>query len=198
MIGYLSGKYIESEGSLVTMEVAGIGYELLCTNTVIVNLPIQGEETIIYTYMNVREDEVSLFGFSTKAEKRLFLQLLSVNGVGAKTALVIISSCNYADLVSSITLEDVSIVAGVKGIGKKTAERIILELKDKIDITDMLLQPKQSSSEVQNTAQIQDAIMVLTTLGLKQSEALTESRRVAEIGDTAEEIVSKVLKGMGR
>ncbi|MDD4351013.1 MAG: Holliday junction branch migration protein RuvA [Clostridia bacterium] len=195
MIGFLNGVLRHKYGNNVIIECAGVGYEVMLTNSTFCNMPEIDEEVQIYTYMNLREDGVFLFGFDSIEEKHLFLNLITVSGVGAKTAIQILSGVNKNDLVNSIVGEDASIISNVKGIGKKTAERIILELKDKIDPYEYIIGEKvQISSEM--TA-VYDAVIVLTSLGISKQQATTLARSVAEKNDSAEQIVSKALKEMG-
>ena len=197
MIGFLNGIYKGCIGSYIWLECGGVGFEICATNSVLSNLPLENESMKVYTFMNVKEDEMSLFGFSSMEEKQLFLKLISVSGVGAKTAIQILSMAKFNDIVSSILTEDSSVIASVKGIGKKTAERIVLELKDKLNPYEYILPMEQIGKPQVEPNALQDAITALTHLGMRQIEASTIARQVAKEGDNAEDIISKVLRNMG-
>ena len=195
MIGFIKGILREKDMGNITVEVGGVGFLVAVTNSCMANLPDVDEEVKIYTYMQVKEDELSLFGFVSPEEKKFFLQLISVSGVGPKTALQILSAERMTALITSIINEDVSVIANCKGIGKKTAERIVLELKDKIKPFDYIL-PQEAPVNVKN-ASIDDAVVVLTSLGIGKNEALRLAKEVFADGDTAEQIVAKALHNMG-
>ncbi len=198
MINFIRGILRDKDYGTITVEFGGVGFQILCTNSCMINLPNLDEEVKIYTYMHVREDEMSLYGFVSPEEKKLFLQLITVSGVGSKTAIQILSAERMSSIVSSIINEDTKVIASCKGIGKKIAERIILELKDKIKPFDYIL-PNESvikDTAVNNQA-IEDAVAVLTTLGLSKNRATELARECAGDTDTAEQIVAKVLHNMG-
>ena len=195
MIGFIKGILREKDMGNITVEVGGVGFLISVTNSCMANLPNVDEEVKIYTYMQVKEDELSLFGFVSPEEKRFFLQLISVSGVGPKTALQILSAERMTTLITSIINEDCSVIANCKGIGKKTAERIIVELKDKIKPFDYIL-PQDAPVSIKN-ASIDDAVVVLTSLGIGKNEALRLAKDVFTDGDTAEQIVAKALHNLG-
>ena len=195
MIGFIKGVLREvSEGKIV-VECGGVGFVITVTNSCLANLPEIDEEVKIFTYMHVAEDELSLYGFSSPEEKKLFLQLISVSGVGNKTAIQILSAQRMNVIISSIINEDASVIGGCKGVGKKTAERIIVELKDKIKPLDYIL-PNEAVAPVRNE-KIEEAVVVLTSLGLSKNDATNLARDVANDDDTAEQIVAKALHEMG-
>lgn len=196
MIGFVKGVLREINEGTITVESGGIGFLISVTNSCMANLPNVDEEVKIYTYMHVSEDEMSLYGFVSPEEKRLFLQLISVSGVGNKTAIQILSAERMNAIISSIINEDVSVIAGCKGIGKKTAERIIVELKDKIKPLDYIL-PTEAVAPIKN-ANIDEAVVVLTSLGLSKNEATRIAKDVALNDDSAETIVAKALHYMGK
>ena len=195
MIGYIQGILKEKDYNNVTVDCNGIGYQIMVTNSCIANMPDLEQEVKIYTYLHVREDEMSLYGFVSPEEKRLFLQLITVSGVGSKTALQILSAERMGAIINSIINEDASVIASCKGIGKKVAEKIIVELKDKIRPLDYIL-PNESIF-TQSNEFIEDAVVVLTSLGLSKNQASKMAREVAKENDTAEDIVAKVLHNMG-
>ncbi|HIU06909.1 MAG TPA: Holliday junction branch migration protein RuvA [Candidatus Onthoplasma faecigallinarum] len=195
MIGYIQGILKEKDYNNVTVDCNGIGYQIMVTNSCMANMPDLEQEVKIYTYLHVREDEMSLYGFVSPEEKRLFLQLITVSGVGSKTALQILSAERMGAIINSIINEDSSVIASCKGIGKKVAEKIIVELKDKIRPLDYIL-PNESIF-TQSNEFIEDAVVVLTSLGLSKNQASKMAREVAKENDTAEDIVAKVLHNMG-
>ena len=195
MIGFIKGILREKDYDRVTVEVGGVGFSIMVTNSCMANLPAVDEEVKIYTYLHVKEDERSLYGFVSPEEKRLFLQLITVSGVGSKTAIQILSAERMSAIINSIINEDVSVIGRCKGIGKKTAERIIVELKDKIRPFDYVL-PNENVITANNEF-IDDAVAVITSLGIPKTQANKLAREVAKDSDTAEDIVSKVLHNLG-
>ena len=198
MVGFIKGILRDKDYDSVTVECNGVGFLISVTNSCMASMPLIDEEVKIYTYLHVREDEMSLYGFVSPEEKRLFMQLISVSGVGSKTAIQILSAERMSAIINSIINEDVSVIANCKGIGKKTAERIILELKDKIKPFDYII-PNDNlmTSIVENSQAIEDAVVVLTSLGLTKNDALKRAKEVMDKHDTAEQIVAKVLHNMG-
>jgi Holliday junction DNA helicase RuvA len=136
MIGSLKGKIISRRPDNVLIEVNGVGYHVNVPLNILANLPPQGQDVFLQIYTHVREDAIQLFGFSTEAEKKVFVALLGVSGVGPKMALTIISGISYNDFLSAIEREDVAMLCRIPGLGKKTAHRLILELREKLPSTD--------------------------------------------------------------
>ncbi len=195
MIGFIKGILKEKDFNNITVDCNGVGFQIFVTNSCMANLPDIDNEVQIYTYLHVREDEMSLYGFVSPEEKRLFLQLITVSGVGSKTAIQILSAERMSAIINSIINEDSSVIASCKGIGKKVAEKIIVELKDKIKPLDYIL-PNESIF-AQNNENIEEAIIVLTSLGMSKTQASKLAREVASENDTAEQIVAKALHNMG-
>ena len=193
MLAFINGILREKYEGVAVIECAGLGYEVILTNSAFCNLPNIDEQVKLPTYLLVREDEWVIFGFSSIEEKNLFLQLITVSGVGAKTAIQILSGVKQSDLVNSIVGGDSHLISTVKGIGKKTAERIVLELKDKLNPYEYVLPMFDKPAEYDANA-IDDAVMVLTSLGINKQQATQLARRVAETTDTAEQIVAKALR----
>ena len=193
MIGFVNGILRYKGDGVVVVECGGIGYEVYLTNSAFYNLPDLDEPVKLFTWMLVKEDEMSLFGFESLEEKSLFLQLISVSGVGAKTALQILSGVKQKDLVNAIVGEDTNFISKIKGIGKKTAERIVLELKDKLNPYEYVLPLFEAQTQTDPSA-INDAVVVLTSLGISKQQASMLARKVSQAGDTAEDIVAKALK----
>lgn len=190
MYNFIKGKIFSKENGLLILENNGIGYEINVSNNAIDKLPMEGEEVKVLTYLQVREDEMSLYGFYSKAEKDMFLNLITVNGIGPKMAIGILSNVGLSDLQMAIVNQDTKILSKIKGIGAKTAERIILELKEKISTTEDIefVENKNANKE------IQDAIFALESLGMQRIDAVKSVRQVAENTDKAEDIIAKVLK----
>ena len=132
MIGYIKGKVLAAEAGAVLLENGGIGYELVCSGALFAKLA-SAKEGEAYTDLQVREDGVSLFGFVSLEEKKMFLQLVTVSGVGPKMGIAILSGMSVQDIAVAIASSDVKLLSSVKGLGKKTAERIILELREKVN-----------------------------------------------------------------
>ncbi len=198
MLGFIKGILRDKDYDNITVECGGVGFNIMVTNSCMANLPGLDEEVKIYTYLHVREDEMSLYGFESPEEKRLFLQLITVSGVGSKTAIGILSAERMSAIINSIINEDTSVIANCKGIGKKTAERIILELKDKIKPFDYIIPNDNLFTAMQeNSKALEDALIVLTSLGLSKNDATKKAKEVMTKHDTAEQIVAKVLHDMG-
>ena len=198
MLGFIRGILRDKDYDNITVECGGVGFNIMVTNSCMANLPGLDEEVKIYTYLHVREDEMSLYGFESPEEKKLFLQLISVSGVGSKTAIGILSAERMSAIINSIINEDTSVIANCKGIGKKTAERIIVELKDKIKPFDYIIPNDNLFDAMQeNSKALEDALIVLTSLGLSKNDATKKAKEVMTKHDTAEQIVAKVLRNMG-
>ena len=148
MIGYLRGRVLSLQPGYILLDVNGVGYEVICSGAAFANLSgvKKGEEGEVYTYLQVSEQGVALYGFSDLKEKELFLRLTSVQGVGAKLAIAALSSLRPADLAEAIYTADVKRLTAVKGLGKKTAERIVLELHGKISADEILGEAAEPSA----------------------------------------------------
>lgn len=194
MIAFLVGIVEEKREGLLVLNVNGVGYELCISNNSLVALPQIGETTKVLTYMAVREDGVFLFGFTSREEKDLFLKLITVSGVGPKLALSVLSGMNISDLTIAINREETNRLAKIKGLGKKTAERICLELKDKVNSMVLPLEMGAIPDQVDEDA-VNLATETLVSLGINKNEAYRLARSYAKDGATAEEIISKALRG---
>ena len=133
MIGKIAGKLIEKHPPQIVVDVHGVGYELDVPMSTFYNLPATGAEVALYTHLVVREDAHQLYGFATEGERHAFRQLLRISGVGARTALSVLSGLSVSDLRDAVAQQDAGRLIKVPGIGKKTAERLLLELRDKLD-----------------------------------------------------------------
>ena len=135
MIGKISGKLIERHPPRVMVDVHGVGYEIDVPMSTFYQLPAAGSDVVLHTHLVVREDAHLLFGFASEQERHVFRQLLKISGVGARTALSVLSGMSVSDLYNAVAAQDSGRLVKVPGIGKKTAERLLLELKDKLDVT---------------------------------------------------------------
>ena len=194
MINYISGELVaKTDGSLI-VENNGIGYEIFVSTTDLSAVGFIGENVKIFTYLNVKEDEMSLYGFLTKEEKDMFLKLISVSGIGPKLALGVLSGLSISDLAVAIKKEDVKMLSTIKGLGKKTAERLVLELKDKIDIIGF-------SSSIDDIPVVDESIVdeatdALIALGISKNEAYRLAKINAEGSLTTEDIIRKAFQNL--
>ena len=194
MIAYLKGKLVHKEPTHVIVEVGGVGYQASISFNTFSDIKDR-EDIRLSTYLHVREDAHVLFGFSTEAEKSMFLNLISVNGVGPNTAMMVLSSLPPEELKSAILREDAATLQAVKGIGRKTAQRLILELRDKLR--------KSGPNEIltlggsQNNTTRQEALTALMTLGIPRAAAEKSIETVLKkSGNTIslEDLVKQALK----
>ena len=195
MLSFLIGSIEEKMEGAVVINVGGVGFELAVSSNTLQSLPMPGETTKVYTYMSVREDDISLFGFSSIDERNIFNQLITVSGIGPKMALSILSGLSLSDLVIAITKEDVKILSKIKGLGKKTAERLCLELKDKLSLFGYADSVQQTFDTDYDEDAVQMATDTLISLGINKNEAYILARANAANNATAEEIISKSLRG---
>jgi Holliday junction DNA helicase RuvA len=168
MIAYLKGKLTEKDPTFVIVDIQGVGYQVkisLNTYAAIKHL----DEVLLHTHLHIREDAHVLFGFSTPAERKRFLELISISGVGATTAMMVLSSLSPEELQHAIINGDLKLIQGVKGIGSKTAQRIVLELKDKM-IKEGWEEKNLDSPKISNTLQ-NEALSALVTLGIPRVAA---------------------------
>jgi Holliday junction DNA helicase RuvA len=166
MIARLNGLLIEKTPPLIVLECAGVGYEVEVPMSTFYNLPEVGVKITLLTHMVVREDAQLLYGFGTEQEKSTFRQLLKVNGIGAKSALSILSGVSIDELVQAVSMQEVGMLTRIPGIGKKTAERLLLELKDKFSAAGL------SASSNQTKSASYDILNALLALGYNDREAL--------------------------
>jgi Holliday junction DNA helicase RuvA len=166
MIAFINGRLAGIEAAAVIIDVGGIGYRVQVPLSLINSLPEPGGQIMLHTHLAVREDDISLYGFKEREELEYFLKLLNVSGVGPKGALAVLSLFAPAELGQSIVNEDISALTRVPGIGKKTAGRIILELKDKIPVVAF----KDGSGRIQSGL-LNDAVAALESLGYSTQEA---------------------------
>lgn len=197
MITFLEGIIDEKEPTHVVMNVGGVGYEVVISLNSFDRLPPPGESVRLLTYDHIREDEHRLFGFVTADERRVFTLLLGVSGIGPKIALSALSGMTVREIKVAIKDGDVKRLSSISGIGRKTAERMIIELRDKFSAGEMLASVTSGTPE--SDIKLRDSILALVSLGYKRSEAQDLVLRVINQpqmgGLTVEDIVRKALAG---
>ena len=195
MFSYVYGEIAEYGNSTVVVDVNGVGFELSVSGYTMADC-VKGQKQKLYAYMQVKEDGIALFGFSTMEEKNMFLRLISVSGIGCKVALSILSGIDSNSLAQAIFNGDTKLLTKVKGLGKKTAERLVLELKEKVvvDAADMVL-PITQNPDLQINKDIQNAIAVLCSLGKSQADAEKLVEAAAKLGaTTTEELINMAFR----
>jgi Holliday junction DNA helicase RuvA len=195
MIGSLIGLIKEKTPSAILLEVNGIGYEIAVPLSTSFQLPNVGESAYLLTHLVVREDQHSLYGFATDEERKLFRALIKISGVGAKLAITILSGTNVNGFIQSVVNEDIDALVHLPGIGKKTAERLIVEMKDKIsEITN----DENSLSQNNENSAVAEAINALVNLGYKTKDAKTILDKIESEGLTVEELIRQALKSLNK
>ena len=197
MIRFVHGILREKKEDSLIIEAGGLGYGVRVPISVLSEAPPIGEELLLHTYFSVREDGQDLFGFFTEKDRDFFMQLISVSGIGAKTALGILSCFRREELIALILSADSKRIQKAPGLGKKSAERLILELKDKLQVEDALpgaVEPEEPLSGGFNEA-MQEAMEALLSLGYKQGEARTAIVKLPNVEEmNAEEILRSALR----
>lgn len=206
MITYIRGELTEVNEDGIVVETNGLGYEIRMPLSSLDELPRIGSSLKVYTYLHVREDVIGLFGFINKDDLSIFKLLITVNGIGPKGALGILSAITPDDLRFAVLSEDVRTIAKAPGIGSKTASKLIIELKDKLKLEDAFEQRLTNENELKNTAQASgsklaeirnEAIQALVVLGYSNTDAAKVVRKIAVSEDmTSEDILSLSLKSL--
>ena len=199
MIGYLKGKVKDLTPEYALLEVNGVGDEVVCSGAAFSRLSgvRAGEDGEVYTYLQVKEDGVALFGFVDLREKELFLKLTSVQGVGAKLAIAVLSSMRPEEVSEAIAAADAKRLSAVKGLGKKTADRIILELHGKISADELLGESKGAIPVKAVSGEDDDAVAALMGLGFTRQESARAVERARAAGaKTVEDVLALALRGM--
>ena len=195
MIGSLIGLIKEKTPSVILLEVNGIGYEISIPLSTSFQLPKVGESAFLLTHLVVREDQHSLYGFATEEERKLFRALIKISGVGAKLAITILSGTNVTGFIQSVVNEDIDALVHLPGIGKKTAERLVVEMKDKIsEISDE--QHNLQDSGV-NSA-VAEAINALVNLGYKTKDAKNILDKIDSEELSVEDLIRQALKSLNK
>jgi Holliday junction DNA helicase RuvA len=195
MIAYLRGKLAYKDPTFVIIDVGGMGYEVKISLSTY-SFVKDKEDVLLQTYLHIKEDAHTLFGFGDISERKRFLDLISISGVGPSTGLMILSSLSPEELQQAIIQEDVKTIQGVKGIGVKTAQRIILELKDKMKKEGILDSGKPAAYQPRNTLR-DEALSALVTLGIPKANAMKQIDLIlAEKGNdiSLEELIKFTLK----
>ncbi len=198
MYAYLNGKVAEKGPNSLVIDVNGVGYLLSVSMNTLQETPPIGENMKVYTLLSVREDAMELYGFASQEEKKMFSRLLSVSGIGPKVALSILGAMPLRDLTLAIVTGDITSLSRAPGVGKKTAQRIALELKEKVDESDLnytVNAPAGSFTPVQEDA-AQEALAALQALGYTAAEAAKAVSQVRGQSDSANEIVRLALRNM--
>jgi Holliday junction DNA helicase RuvA len=192
MIGRLRGTLVAKQPPWLLIEVGGVGYEVQAPMSTVFDLPETGKEVVLLTHYAVKEDTAAIFGFLRESERVLFRALQKVSGIGAKTALAVLSGVSVGDFARLVQSGDVGSLTRVPGIGKKTAERIVVELRDRVDGIAMTA-PGFSENPIPRDA-VGEATVALQQLGYKPVESVRLVKDAAQPGDDAEAIIRKALK----
>ncbi len=196
MIGRLRGILLEKTPPFLLLEVQGVGYEVEAPMSTFYQLPAQGEEVMLYTHLIVREDAQLLCGFASESERRLFRSLIRVNGVGAKLALAILSGMSADEFAAAVQDEDTARLTRLPGVGKKTAERLIVEMRDRL--ADWQAAPAAASAGEPVPAAagdpVKEALTALVALGYRPAEASRMVEKVDSDGLGSEDIIREALK----
>ena len=201
MTPYLRGKVLTTTAETAILDVNGVGYEVYCSGGAFKKLVI-GQVGEIYTYLQVKEDGITLFGFADPKEKELFLKLITVSGVGPKMGIAILAAMSAEEFARVISTADVKTLSKVKGLGKKTAEKIVLELHGKISALEVLgasgemVGGETAQPTAKATPEEEEAITALMGLGFTRTESAQAVKKAKDLGATSvEEIIMKALQG---
>ena len=201
MISFIRGILNARTENSVIIDVNGLGFEVFIPLSVQEQLPSIGDELTLYTYMNVKEDEMSLYGFLDRDDLSMFKLLISVSGIGPKGAQSILSGLSADDLRFAILSQDVKAISKAPGVGPRTAQRVILELKDKVNLEDGFSHLSESTSVGRGSkvpSERNDAIMALTVLGYSNTDAMRAVTSIDTEGKSTEDILHEALKKLGR
>ncbi len=202
MIGRLRGILVNKQPPQLLVDVQGVGYELEASMSTFYQLPASGQEVVLHTHLVVREDAQLLYGFYAESERQLFRNLIRINGVGPKLALTILSGISAEEFTHCIIEHDTKALTSLPGVGKKTAERLIVELRDRLgDELSAIFHEGFSNPDITKpyeTSPVSDAVSALVSLGYKAQEASRMVRLVEADGLEAEAIIRAALKGAGR
>lgn len=204
MIAFLRGRVLTTTAETVILDVNGVGYEAFCTGAVFRKITV-GAVAELYTYLQVKEDGITLFGFDTPKEKELFLKLISVSGVGPKLGISILAALSADDFAYAVATADVKRLSAVKGLGKKTAEKIVLELHGKISAAEVLGASGDDFTPTATTADApaklsaieEEGVSALMGLGFTRAESTQAVKKARDGGaKTVEEIIMRALQGV--
>ena len=200
MIAFLKGRPVSSGTDCIVIDVSGVGYKVFVPTPVIGVVAESQEDVIIHTYMHVREDTMQLFGFLQDSDREVFELLIQVSGIGPKVALGVMSAMPVPSLVSAVVQEQVQVLTQIPGVGKKTAQRMIIELKDKLGKLETGSAPGMTFTAESSPDESGDALHALIALGYNALEAKRVLGKVMGSGAllSSEELVRKALKELGR
>ena len=197
MFAHFDGTVAEKTADSIVLDVNGVGYLLLVSGATLSMAPQVGERMKLYATLNVREDAMELFGFYSREEKSMYERLKGVSGIGSRTALQILSSMSVRDLSLALVSGDANALTRVPGIGKKTAQRLVLELKDKVEDSQLTGSAAGISPKAASAGPEGEAVAALVALGYSASEAARAVSRVVGQTDKADELIFLALKGLG-
>lgn len=201
MIGFLRGILLDKQPPFITLDVNGVGYELEVPMSTLFQLPETGKQLELHTHLVVREDAQLLFGFYTRKDRQMFRELIRLKGVGPKLALALMSGMSGDELIACVQAEDITRLTKVPGVGKKTAERLLVELKGKFkdwDVPAGVALPSADVTSNYSTNAEQDAVSALVSLGFKPAEASKAVRAVFADDLRSEELIRLALRGLGQ
>ncbi len=200
MIGFLRGVLVSKKAPSLLLDVHGVGYEIDAPMSTFFNLPKEGEEVFLYTHLAVREDAHALYGFLSESERALFRSLIKTNGVGAKLALGILSGLSVEEFQRCIHSGNTAMLVRLPGIGKKTAERLVIEMRDRLPETDgaTLAVGVGGVSALSVASPVADAVSALVALGFKPQDANAMVRSIPAEGKSSEDLIRLALQGKGR
>jgi len=196
MYDFISGQLVEKNAARAVIEATGIGFQLLISLNTYQNLPAEGQAVKLYCHLHVREDVMQLLGFSAREERTLFEFLITVSGVGPKLAMTILSGLKPSELISALQTEDERKLSSVSGVGKKTAQRLIIELKDKIKIPVLTGNLPVAEPEFTMNSLQEEVLMALLALGYNRHQAGKAIEKIARENEfrTVEEYIRKALQ----
>ena len=194
MISFLKGKLAEKESTYACIDCHGVGYEVEIPLSTFEKMPELDQDVSVHVYFHMTDDGIRLFGFHTRAEKTMFSKIISISGIGPKLGLSVLSTLSVSSIVNAILLNDIKILSTVSGLGKKKAQRLIIELKDKVG--DVKCYDVQENSVADLDTHYTEALTALMTLGYKQNEIANVLRTVKESGEllSVEEIVKRSIR----
>lgn len=195
MIGRLQGTLLEKQPPSVLIDVQGVGYELEASMSTFYQLPECGESIVLHTHLVVREDAQLLYGFHSLAERQMFRNLIRISGVGPKLALTILSGMSADDFSRCIMEGDSKALTRLPGVGKKTAERLVIELKDRLEKDDTVTLPGAPVAVEKAANPVNDAVSALISLGYKAQQASQMVRELDVDGKSTEDIIRTALQG---
>lgn len=198
MIAYVKGILAEKSFDRVIVEAAGVGYELFIPVSTFDKLPREGEEVKLLAWHCVREDDEILFGFATSPEREMFLKLTQVSGVGPKIAIAILSGSSIGELSLAIASGNSKRISAIKGVGKKTAEKICVELKDKVNAIEALAATSRSSKDDFKAPMLRDAILALSALGFNEETANKMVTQVVQANPSVSDVETVIRLALSR